>query len=76
VAQRNITLNKPEARQIIKLLKAYRDRNNYDLPTVIIEKCVVDAMSNNNFGIHPSITENLLNCMEFSWTKIESKRSL
>jgi hypothetical protein len=71
--QRSITINKPEARQIIKLLKAYRDRNNFDLPTIIIEQCVVEAMSENNFGIHPSVTENLLNCMDFVGQKLNQK---
>lgn len=63
-SQRYITVNKPEARQIIKLLKAYRDRNDFELPTVVIEQCVVSAMSENNFGVHASVTENLLNSMD------------
>lgn len=63
--QRNITTNKPDVRNIIKLLKIYRERNRLNIPTVVIEQCAVEALSENNFGIHPSLTENLLNAMNF-----------
>lgn len=71
--QKNITVNKPEARTVIKLLKAYKDRNCLPLPSVIIEQCVVEALSPNNFGTHISPTENLLNCMKFISGKLKQK---
>jgi hypothetical protein len=71
--QRNITTNKPDARNVIKLLKIYRERNNLSIKTVVVEQCVVDALSENNFGIHPSLTENLLNAMDFMCKKLEQK---
>jgi len=71
--QKGITVNKPEARTVIKLLKAYRNRNGLSLPTLIVEQCVVAALSENNFGTHFSSTENLLNCMEFICRKMEQK---
>jgi len=43
--QRNITTNKPDARNTIKLLKIYRERNKLDIPTVVIEQCVGEALS-------------------------------
>jgi hypothetical protein len=71
--QKRITVNKPEARTVIKLLKAYRDRNSLPLPTLMVEQCVIEALSENNFGIYFSPTENLLNCMDFISKKIEQK---
>ncbi len=71
--QKSMTVNKPEARTIIKLMKAYRDRNGIPLPTIIIEQCVVDALSENNYGVYLSPTENLLNCMDFISKKMEQK---
>ena len=68
-----MTVNKPEARTVIKLLKKYRDRNNLPLPTVMIEQCVVGALSNNNFGVYASPTENLLNSMDYMSRKMEHK---
>jgi hypothetical protein len=70
--QKNMTKNKPEARTVIKLLKAYRDRNSLQLPTLMVEQCVVDALSENNFANYDSPTENHLNCMDFiskKWNK-------
>lgn len=71
--QRNITTNKPDTRNVIKLLKIYRERNGMDIPTIVIEQCVVEALSENNFGIHPSLTENLLNAMNFLSKKLAQK---
>lgn len=71
--QKSMTVNKPEARTVIKLLKTYRDRNSLPLPTLIVEQCVVDALSENNFGVYTSPTENLLNCMDYISKKMEQK---
>jgi hypothetical protein len=71
--QKGMTINKPEARTVIKLLKAYRDRNSLPLPTLMVEQCVVDALSENNFGVYASPTENLLNCMGFISKRMEQK---
>lgn len=69
--QKNITVNKPEARRVIRLLKTYKVRNGIELPSVIIDQCVVSALSDNQFGIHFSDTENLLNSMIFLARKIQ-----
>jgi hypothetical protein len=73
-AQKNITVNKPEARRIIKLLKKYRDKNGLPLPTVIVEQCVVEALSENNYGVYTSDTENLLNGMNHIAQKLDGKK--
>lgn len=70
-AQKAITVNKPEARRVVKLLKTYKVRNGIELPSVIIDQCVVDALSDNQFGVHFSDTENLLNSMNIIAKKIQ-----
>lgn len=72
--QKKMTVNKPGARTVIKLLKLYRDKNNLYLPTIMIEQCVVEAMSENNFGEYSSTSENLLNSMDFIAKKLELNR--
>lgn len=71
--QRRLTVNKPEARKVIRLLKRYRDRNNLNLPTVIIEQCATDAVSEDLYGVNYSGTENLLNGMHHIARKLENK---
>jgi hypothetical protein len=71
--QRKITTYKPEVRRVIKLLKAYRDRNNLDMPTIIIEQCAVQALSHQQFGINWSDKENLLRSMNLLAKKMEQK---
>lgn len=73
-AQNKIIKNRPEARAIVKLLKLYRDKNGFSLPGVLVEQCVVEAMSNKRYGTHPSTTENLLNCMGYVAKKISQKK--
>lgn len=69
-SQLKLTKNKPQARTVIKILKCYRDRNGFELPGALLEQCVVEALSNRNYGVHPSTTENLLNSMEYLSKKI------
>lgn len=63
--QKNLTKNKAEARQVIKLLKIYRNKTGLEISSIIIEQCVIQALSINKYGINSSLTENLLNCMEY-----------
>lgn len=72
-SQQELTKNKPQARTVIKLLKCYRDKNGFELSSPILEQSVVEALSNRNYGIHPSTTENLLNSMEYLSKKITQK---
>ncbi len=72
--QKKMTVNKPEARRVIKLLKTYKVRNAIELPSVIIDQCVVDTLSDSRFGVHFSDTENLLNSMNFIAKKIQQCR--
>jgi len=74
--QKTITVNKPEVRRVVKLLKTYRVRNGIELPSVIIDQCVVDALSDNRFGVHFSDTENLLNSMNFIAKRIQQSNYL
>jgi hypothetical protein len=72
--QRNLTVNQPEARKVIKLLKIYRDRNSLALPTLTLEQCVIEALSDNKFGTYTSETENLLNSMNHLASKLNQNR--
>lgn len=69
---KSITVNKPQERKVIKLMKAYRDRNAIDLPTTLIEQCVVKSLSNSNYGVSKSDTDNLLNSMEYMARRLEN----
>lgn len=71
--QRNITVNKPEARRVIRLLKIYNQRNSLEIPSIIIEQSVVEAMSFSRFGIFRSNTDNLLNSMEYLAQKLNQE---
>lgn len=67
-----IAVNKPQERKVIKLIKAYRDRNGLNLPTTLIEQCVVKALSNSHYGVSMSKTHNLLNSMEYIISRLEN----
>lgn len=71
--QRNATTNKPEQRRVIRLMKSYNLRNSLCLPSVIIEQAVVEALSDQKYGVYYSDTDNLLNSMEYLAKKLEQK---
>jgi hypothetical protein len=56
---------KPEERQVIKLLKLYKELNGLNILGVAIEQMTVQAMSVKNYGVDSSITENFLNVMDY-----------
>lgn len=68
--QQKITCNRPEARKVIKLLKIYRNRYEPSLSSTVIEHCATDALSPQGYGIYSSVTENLLNCMDWLTRKL------
>lgn len=72
--QKTMTVNKPEARKVIRLLKIYRDSNSLYIPSIIIEQCTINALSEYNFGTHWSITENFLNALDFLAIKIDNNK--
>jgi hypothetical protein len=71
---KGLMLNKPKTRRIVKLLKVYRDRNELELPTTIIDQCVVAALSDENYGINKSDKNNLLNSMLFIAKNLGNER--
>lgn len=68
--QKRITVNNPKARAVIKLLKKYKNANGMKIPTTIIEQYTLRALSQKEFGMHYSETENLLNSMSYISNKI------
>jgi hypothetical protein len=63
--QRSMTINKPQVRTILRLIKLYNKINSLGIPKIILEQSVVEAMDDRNFGVYTSNTDNLLNCMDF-----------
>ena len=63
--QKTLTNNKSEARKVIKLLKIYRNKTDLEISSLVIEQCVTNALSKNEYGLSFSIKENLLNSMEY-----------
>jgi hypothetical protein len=72
--QQRLLANKHELKDVIRLLKCYKDRNGFHLTGILVEQCVSEALSIRNYGKHPSITENLLNSMEYISKKISQNR--
>ena len=70
--QKEMTKNQPVARRIIKLTKIYRERNNFQLPSVIIEQCICDALLNRNFGVSFSDTDNFINSLTHLSKRLQS----
>jgi hypothetical protein len=63
--QRRLTMYKPQERQVIKLLKLYKELNGLNILGVAIEQMTVQAMCVENYGVESSITENFLNVMDY-----------
>ena len=68
--QRNMTINKPEARKVIRLLKIYNDTNYLNIPSVLLEQATVEALSERKYGVYTSNTDNLLNSMDYLAEKL------
>lgn len=64
-SQKSLIKSKPAIKQSIRLMKLYVERNDFEIPKIIIEQGVKEALSTKKFGIHSSQTENLLNCMVY-----------
>lgn len=63
--QQQLTVNNPEAREVIRLLKIYSLRNNLGIPPVIISQLTVKALNRSQYGTTYSRNENLLNAMSY-----------
>jgi hypothetical protein len=68
--QQQLTINNPEAREVIRLLKIYSLRNNLNIPPVIINQLTVKALSPLKYGTASSRDENLLNAMSYLASKL------
>jgi hypothetical protein len=74
--QKNLLINRPKVREVIKVLKSYRDRNSLNLSNLLIEQLSHEALSFSNFGKDFSLTENLKECMEYIAYKLSNNRIL
>jgi hypothetical protein len=71
--QKGITFNQPKAREVIKVLKKYFDKNNLRIETTLMDQLVVEALSEKNYGSSCSTFENFLNSLEYISTKLSNK---
>ena len=62
--------NNPKARQIVKLIKLYKERNNLSLPSVVINQSILSEIKSTHGN---SITENLLDGMHSLASKLSQK---
>ncbi|TDD74875.1 nucleotidyltransferase family protein [Flavobacterium caseinilyticum] len=74
--QKNLLRNKPKIREIIKLLKSYRDKNRLLIENTLLEQLALESLSVNNYGKEFSVTENLLECMDYIVERLSGTRIL
>lgn len=74
--QKNLLKNKPEVRELIKLLKSYRDKNNLLIENTLLEQLALESLSFYNNGKEFPVTENFKECMEYIVEKLSGKRIL
>lgn len=71
--QKSLTINEPEVRKIIKLVKVYRDLNRFELPSVIIDQLTIAAYNNSNFDWRISEIENLRYTLNYIGSKLKNR---
>lgn len=74
--QKNLVANKPKVREVIKLMKVYRDRNKLSIENPLIEQLVFEALSSYNFGKENSISENFEICLNYTSFRLSNRRIL
>lgn len=74
--QKNLLRNKPKIREIIKLLKSYRDRNSLLIENTLLEQLTLESLSDNNYDKEFSVTENFVECMEYIVKRLSGTRIL
>lgn len=74
--QKNLLVNKPKVREVIKVIKKYRDRNHLSLENILIDQLVLDALSIYNYGKGHSVLGNLKACLEHIAYKLSHKKIL
>lgn len=74
--QKSLLVNKPKVREVIRLMKTYRDRNNLSIENPLIEQLTFEALSAYNYGKEYSINENFEICLDYASFKLSNKRIL
>jgi hypothetical protein len=70
--QKKLFIGKPKVREVVKALKLYFRKNHVAVESFLIEQLVLEAMSCRNYGTDPSVTENLLNSMDYIAQKLHN----
>lgn len=68
--QKNILVNKPKVREVVKAFKLYFIKNGLAVENCLIDQLVLEALSHKNYGTNYSVTENLLNSMDYICQKL------
>ena len=71
-AHKVLTVNKPEERKVIKLIKLYRDRNDLEMPSIVIQSMVSRCFDKKLPS--SSIMDNFTYAMEYMANKLPSSR--
>jgi hypothetical protein len=71
--QQFVSVHTPHTRNVIMLLKIYRDLYCSKLPTIHIDMAVSEAIRRGSYGVHRSLLENLLNSMDLLACKLEQE---
>lgn len=74
--QKSLLINKPRVREVIKLMKIYRDNNILSIENPLIEQLAFEALSTYNYGKEYSLSENFETCLDYVSYKLSNKRVL
>jgi len=73
--QTNLLRNKPKIREVIKLLKSYRDKNSLLIENTLLEQLALESLSVNNCKEF-TVTENFVGCMEYIVERLTTCRRI
>lgn len=71
--QQSLSTHSPHTRNVVMLLKIYRDLYCPELPTIHIDMAATDAIQTGSYGVHRSLKENLLNSMDLLARRLEQE---
>lgn len=74
--QKNLLRNKPKIRELIKVLRSYRDKNSLLIENTLLEQLALESLSIYNYGKEFSVTENFVECMEYIVERLSGTRIL
>ena len=74
--QKNLLRNKPKIREIIKILKSYRDKNSLPIENTLLEQLVLESLSIYNYGKEFTATKNFEVSMNYIMERLSGTQIL